>query len=68
MLQRLVLAGVRAVRRFQFAENDGGYNGQRSQNKKRFVDAADHLRRIGMETIGDEEGGSERRYRDAEAD
>jgi len=43
-----------AVIAFQLSENDRGQDGQCAENKKRLVNAMNHLRRVRAETIGNE--------------
>ena len=50
------------------AEDDGGEDGQDSQGYESFVDAVDHRGGVGVEAVGDEEGGGQAGGGDAEAD
>ncbi len=51
----LVLADGVSVVALQFAKDDRGNNRPRAQGDKRIMDPMDHLRRIGVKPIGNEE-------------
>src|SRR5437667_12753194 len=68
MLNDLVLADGVAVIVFQFAEDNGGEDGQAAQDEERLVDTVNHFRRARVKAVGNEERRGQRRRRHAETD
>ena len=68
MLNDIVLADGVAVIIFQFAEDNGGEDGQSAQDEERLVDAVNHFWRAAVKAVGNEERRGQRRRRDAETD
>src|SRR5580658_5052580 len=62
-----MMADIAAVGPFQAAEHQRGHDRGAAQDQEGLVDAVDHLRRVSVEAVGDEQGRDQRSPGDPEA-